>query len=786
MQNINNRQKKIKDPTYVRPQKAAKKMKLAQSMNQTVYLYGVTGSGKTSLVRDMLNRRTYSYYSAEETNLEEIQISKDFKEQIIVIDDLYLVPDQQLREEYAALLKKLIAQRNIWLILISRSSIPRWLMPLYVQQIFLVIDEEDLNLSRKEQDAYFEKWNLHLTSDTADEIFRITGGNPLTLRLTALVKGNIEQGRKDFASYLETHVYDQWDMELQEFVMELSVVEQFDVQMARMVTGRNDVEQMIARVQEVGNFIFEKDGIYEYRPIVKFSMRRRLARERNLEQINRLYYNAGHMYEMLDQVTEALKMYEIIGNEEGIARILIANARKNPASGHYFQLRKYYLSLSEEDICKSPVLMAGMSMLQSMLMNEEQSEYWYDLLKQQAQKLTGSAKREANSRLLYLDIGLPHRGTVHMADILKHAGTLLRDRKVALPEFSLTSNLPSQMSGGKDFCEWSKKDQELAASIGKLVEKILGKYGKGLVSLALAESYLEKGMDNYEVAALAEKGRMQAESGGKAEQCFVAAGILTWLSVLNGNAQDAWDILGDFEQHAKEEASQLLPNLYAMQCRVSLYLGRLAEVMEWMETAPNENEEFCTMERLRYLTKVRVYLQNGQYQKAYRLLQQMIYYAEKLKRTYIYMETKLLMAITEYRLGEPWQETLQGCITQAQEYHFVRLLSREGGAIKELLRGEKFVWKDKEFQRQVLLECERMARYYPSYLKEKTPGNIVLSDNALQILRLQAEGLSTEKIAQMLGISKSTVKYHSQKNYRKLGVKGKAAAVNEARNRKMI
>ena len=135
MQNINNRQKKIKDPTYVRPQKAAKKMKLAQSMNQTVYLYGVTGSGKTSLVRDMLNRRTYSYYSAEETNLEEIQISKDFKEQIIVIDDLYLVTDQQLREEYAALLKKLIAQRNIWLILISRSSIPRWLMPLYVQQM---------------------------------------------------------------------------------------------------------------------------------------------------------------------------------------------------------------------------------------------------------------------------------------------------------------------------------------------------------------------------------------------------------------------------------------------------------------------------------------------------------------------------------------------------------------------------------------------------------------------------------------------------------------------------
>ena len=69
------------------------------------------------------------------------------------------------------------------------------------------------------------------------------------------------------------------------------------------------------------------------------------------------------------------------------------------------------------------------------------------------------------------------------------------------------------MNGGKDFCEWSKKDRELAGKIGKLVEFVLGKYGKGLVNLALAESFFEKGEDNYEVAVLANKGRMQAEAG---------------------------------------------------------------------------------------------------------------------------------------------------------------------------------------------------------------------------------------------------------------------------------
>ena len=85
------------------------------------------------------------------------------------------------------------------------------------------------------------------------------------------------------------------------------------------------------------------------------------------------------------------------------------------------------------------------------------------------------------------------------------------------------------MNGGKDFCEWSKRDRELASKVGRIVEFVLGKYGKGLVNLALAESFLEKSGDNYEVATLAAKGRMQAEAGGKIEQCFVADGILAWL-----------------------------------------------------------------------------------------------------------------------------------------------------------------------------------------------------------------------------------------------------------------
>ncbi len=136
-------------------------------------------------------------------------------------------------------------------------------------------------------------------------------------------------------------------------------------------------------------------------------------------------------------------------------------------------------------------------MLQSMLLNTDESERWYNELKKAENELSGSARKTARSWVTYLDIGIPHRGSMALLDVLKNAGTLLMNRNIVLPEFSVTSNMPSQMNGGKDFCEWSKRDRELAASIGKLLEFTLGKYGKGLVSLALAESFLEKGEDSY-------------------------------------------------------------------------------------------------------------------------------------------------------------------------------------------------------------------------------------------------------------------------------------------------
>ena len=786
------------DEYYIRPQAAREHMKAAQNTRQTVYIYGATGAGKTSFVADYFARKTYLYFSVADTEItriaEKVPTRSDTSQgkagtQIsLVIDDLYLLENQEDKSACGQLIEELSGRRDVWLILISRAPMPKWLKSSFVRYVFVTIGEEELCLSEKEQEHYLERWELSPGEAACRRIRQLGSGNPLYLRIVAmklkdipeaeLVKDKtgaelraIEESRKDIWDYLEVHVYDQWCVELQEFLEAVCIVEQFDLQMAQQITKKKEAGKLILQAQETGNFLIEhrenEQSVYELRTPMKYSMRRRLATKYSQDYIKELYYSAGNSYEIEGNVTEALRMYEMCHNEEGISRILIENTRRNPASGEYFRLRRYYLALPEEKIKESVELMAGMSMLLSMLLNEEESERWYQELADYAKEKTGGLKKAAETRLLYLDIALPHRGTVRMTDLIKHAGLLLTERKMVLPEFSVTSNLPSMMNGGKDFCEWSRRDREVARSIGKVISLVLGKYGKGLVSLALAESFFEKGEDDYEVASLAGNGRMQAESGGKTEQVFVAVGILTQLSMINNHMEDAVDMLESFRQVAEQEAPKLLPNIRAMSVRMDLYTGRISVAYQWLEEAPDENVEFSTMERYRYLTKVRVYLAAGRKERALLLLDKLRFYAEKMHRTYIAIEIKILAAIAMYRMGkEGWQDKLQEAVEEAEDYHFVRILTKEGAALWELLKNGKITWQDQGFKKQVMEECERMAGFYPAYLKEKQEGNVILSDKALRILRLQAEGMSVEDIAEQLGLSKAGVKYYNQETYK--------------------
>ena len=557
---------------FIKPKKAWRLLRTADDENVTSYIYGVSGSGKTTLVSRYLGTRKYMVVDAGGIRPDDLVVESSNARKIIVIDNLHELSwgdVDTVREQII----ELIRREDVWVILVGRCPVPPWLSAVRFQEGFYVVDSKLLMFSLEDIKKYAEYAGFSINEAQVQRMYYETTGLPLAVEMCHIKYMEMAYTSKmtddmycDFSrrvvdemcNYLEYHVYDNWDVEMQEFLMEISVVDEFTTKQAEMITGRSDSELLIERAKWLGNFMtsrMDKDGNTQYQLQfhMRVSMRRRLKRKYEKERIRGLYENAGLFYRLNGDIRKALEMYENAGVTERIVSILVDNARHAANSGYYYDLKKYYLELPDHVIEKSPELMCGMSMLQSLLLNPDESERWYDRLKLYADENQGSARKNAKGLLLYLDIGLPHRGSVDVLKLLKSAYTMVFNKEVRIQEWSVTSNLPSMMNGGKDFCEWSKRDRELASKVGRIVEFVLGKYGKGLVNLALAESFLEKSGDNYEVATLAAKGRMQAEAGGKIEQCFVADGILAWLHLQNGKPQEALEVLNGIEEKAEKE-----------------------------------------------------------------------------------------------------------------------------------------------------------------------------------------------------------------------------------------
>lgn len=187
-----------------------------------------------------------------------------------------------------------------------------------------------------------------------------------------------------------------------------------------------------------------------------------MDREYTPEKQRAIFDRGGLYYELNGQSALALECYTKAGDHAKVSDLLIRNAEYHPGTGHYEEMERYYRALPEEEILVSPALMQAMCMLCALEMEYEESERWYQALADFAARCerTDAARKQARSRLAWLDIALPQRGVTGLIDTIPKVFRLLTNREIALPPFSVTSMQPSILNGGKDFSAWSKKDAD--------------------------------------------------------------------------------------------------------------------------------------------------------------------------------------------------------------------------------------------------------------------------------------------------------------------------------------
>lgn len=656
----------------------------------------------------------------------------------------------------------------------------------------LLFDREDIR-------KLFQEWEVPVTDSELSGVTKESIGHPLGVVITIrhMAEGQtfgpelVAGAFREVFRYFETAIYKRFDLNIRRFLLELAPFEQFDLDMARIVSGDPRVGEMLDWLQRNTTMLrYDETQRFHFWPQFRAFLMWEMDREYPEEKKKTLYSRGGMYYELKEDFVHAMDCYIRGGDHSKVSELLIRSAELHPGMGHYYEMEKYYHSLPEKEILASPALMQAMSMLCAMEMDYEKSEQWYEALKQFAEQCDrmDAGGRQARSRLAWLDISLPQREVSGLTDTIPAVFRLLRGKEITLPPFSVTSTLPSIMNGGKDFSDWSKKDDMLYQVLRIPVEAVLGKDGVGLADCAIAESKFEKGEDiTHRMLSLVQRAG-EIQRNGTPDIEFAVTGLLIRSQMASGRSDDAVRTMEQLRtRFAENGLDRFLPNMDAMRCRMDLYVGDLDRADDWYrEKAPRDLMKLNVMKRYQYLTQAMVELAAGKNQDVLLTLSSLELYCRTCRRHLDSIHLLIIRTIACWReKDKTWKTYLDEALDIAEEYQFIRPVSGYGAAVLPLLEECSRDDQDKWYLR-LMAAVREQAAYYPAFLQPRTAPGESLTATELQILRLICADKSNAEIGKIMDIKLPTVKTHVSHILDKLGVSRRSEAKTAAKKRWLI
>ena len=715
---------------------------------------------------------------------------------ILLIDDLQLLQEERDLQTLCELIRTGAERRFV---LLSRGAPPGSLMAFQYAGLMTVLEAEDLLFDQNDIRVLLQNCGITTTDNELAAIRQESIGYPLGVNIIArymsggrpFSKEIVAKGYREVFSYFEAAVYRRFDLPMRRFLLELAPFEQFDLEMARMVSGDPHAGDLLDWLLHNTTMLRCEDlHTFSFWPQFRTFLLWQMGREYNDEKRKAIFGRGGLYYELKEDYAHALACYTKGGDHSKVSDLLVRNAELHPGMGHYSEMENYYRSLPESEIAASPSLMQGMSMLCALAMDYEGSERWYRELREFWKRCEkqDAAGKQARGRLAWLDISLPQRGVDGLAATIPAVFTLLTNKELTLPSFSVTSALPSLMNGGKDFSEWSKKDDLLYKTMRIPVEAILGRDGVGLADCAIAESRCEKGENiSGRMLSLIPKVN-EIRQRGTPDMEFAVGGLLARSQLASGQSEDARHTLVSLRaQFAERGLTRFLPNMDAMLCRMDLLNGELDSADAWYhEKAPRDPMHINVMKRYQYLTQAMVELADGRPDAARLTLAPLEAYVKNCARYIDSVHLHVLTAIALYRQkDDAWRGRLTQALETAAAYRFIRTISVYGTAVLPLLEELERVGSAKG-HKQLMSEVRTQAAYYPNFLQPRLALSDTLTPMELQILHLVCADKSNAEIAEIMNIKLSTVKTHVSHILTKLDVKRRSEAKTAARKLRLV
>ncbi len=766
------------------------------------------------------------------------------QEIFVILDDYHLIDSEPVHQAVSFLLEHI--PDNVRLVISGRADPPLPLSRLRARDQMTELRAADLRFTTDEAAAFLgDVMGLTLSAGDVATLEEITEGWIVALQLAALsmqdredVSGFVESfsgSNRHVLDFLAEEVLERQPTDVREFLLQTSVLENMTAQLCKALTGREDGQEMLERLERENLFVVALDderGWYRYHHLFAEFLRGRLQVE-NPELARELHIRASGWYEDRGLLPEAIgHALSASGlDSERAVRLVEKGIKEAWRRGEFPTVLGWLEALPTEAKRRRPRLFPAHALALTLTGRPDDVE---PLLKEaeQAVEATGedrrfllgfsSAVRSWRARLrgnaheavdlarralsLLPDEDLPQRNlaAVCLGDALRTTGDLAAASE-AFAEAAELGRAANHAYGTLTAMVWQARVQ---AERGRLREaddafrralRFVTEEGVGLLPAA-GLAYIGMGPLLYERNDLdgaereLRRGMELAERTRETSNLVWGYNTLSRVKWARGDEEGAFEIAREAERIARSAGADLeIAVATARMARLRLARGEQAEATALeQERAKNANhgvDGAMTVARMvDRITSARLLHAQGRYDEALRLLEELQGAADAAGRTGDLIKVLALQALTLWAWNKKGRAvgTLTRALTLAEPEGYVRTFVDEGEAMGALLSATL------EARQRGHPDAGRVpARYLAKLLAalaqeaatpradERLPEPP--SERELEVLAFIAAGKTNVEIARELFVSTSTVKTHVNNLYRKLGAHSRTQAIARAR-----
>lgn len=718
----------------------------------------------------------------------------------LVLDDMHLIENGEILKSLPAVLKRL--PRSFTVLILSRREIPDEFRPLLKDEEVQLITPELLRFSEDEIRRYFGSVGRFLTPEESKFAYMATDG--WAIGVNAIAKsGQIELGGGHyiFSAYFEQHLWNGWGPALRDFCLKTSVVDEFDPELARRLSGREDAAVVMETLSRTNNFLSRlHEDTYRYHHLFQDFLREKAAAELKLSP---LYKEAANYYRDHKDYTRALRFWFQSGDYKEIDTLLflfLFRGYQNGVADYADFLHVFFAEeLPERAAREAPALHVLYAWYYYLTSRHEDYARHMDAIIRNLPRIAAAGNEFVEFAILAFHVD--YRKSLKKQVSLFHLfGKMLKSytpEGLATRIASFTHNLPYMHRSNRDYSEMALNPgilNKLDTTFAPLLGAEWTYLRPGLLTCFEYErNHLETALTQItEVLALLTE---ESKPDGRICVLLLKHSILWQL----GRVKEATEVMDELSAFVEASAQYFLPNLTAYQTKLRLLNGDVSAAREWLDRYfVMEIEHIEFFRSFQHFTTARAYLALGEMEKAERLIHMLEAFGRDLNRPLDEGEALILSAALKWAKGDKKgaDAALESALTLLQPYGYIRIFADEGACIQPILKrlttrvdkeGYSGALK-REYLLEVTLACHTFAREHKgvtaNLLHPDKP--VKLSKQQAMVLSMLSKGYKNAEICEQTGLSLPTIKSHTAVAYRKLHVNNAMDAILKARELGLI